>query len=505
MTLPAGVVVSTDKIPQVGIGLALFPRDTEFSLEVQRAPDDGGGDPDAGSAVLIATLPPSSTVFVDYRESQDDTWHYRWRHIRDGYTAGPWTGWIAGRARQIPHTIPELPTNPLLDASALFDADDYELILELNGESFVRSALWEVDTSGSWPDLDDGGTTCTALDAAGDASVSTGTTLDPGQTARVEIRFFDAPSCGGNLVGSIRLAITRQAGSPTVEEVAATWEDDTSDLVVPVNWTPGGGANSTEHDLTIQFWVNDAMVLQETGVSLDQSQPYVKTLTGEGGLTPPNEGWVKIILELKSNDSTLDTKESRRVTITVFVNPPTSPTAAATADHTIRVGWSLAGDVDYYRVYGSQTPGIQTSILWTGSSDTDEFWDHTSLDPNETWYYQVSGFEDTPNPDVESAKTATVSATTWPAVPLSFNGTWDGAAIDYTWDNGARSELKTLEVYNWNTTNWDVVSATIGTGVEAYDDFTPSANQMSVGGRVDTRIKFNSESTYATDTTFVPV
>jgi hypothetical protein len=207
MTLPAGVVPQTDKIPGIGIGLIAFTTDSEFGVEWQRAPDDGSGDPDVGSAEIIANLPPSARFFLDYRESQDDTWHYRWRHFRDGYTEGDWTPWLSARARQIPNTIPEAPKTPLLDANIYLDPTTNEVLLEINAEPWVRSVLWEVDTSGSWPDLDDGGASCTALDSNGDASIPTGTILAADETARVELRFYDQAACAGNAVGTLRLAL----------------------------------------------------------------------------------------------------------------------------------------------------------------------------------------------------------------------------------------------------------------------------------------------------------
>ena len=186
-------------------------------------------------------------------------------------------------------------------------------------------------------------------------------------------------------------------------------------------------------------------------------------------------------------------------------DPPDNPAADATGDDSIRVSWHLSGDGDYYRVYGSQTPGVQTTILWTGSSDADNFWDHTGLNEEETWYYQITAWKEG-TPDQESAKTSTVNATTWPTVPKSFNGSFADPDIDYSWTNGSRSELKTLQLYNWPGDSWDTISSTIGTGATSYDDVAPTADQIGGVGddQVDARIKFNSESTYATDTTFIP-
>lgn len=103
--------------------------------------------------------------------------------------------------------------------------------------------------------------------------------------------------------------------SPTVENVQCDGFDDASDIDWTVRWTNGVSTNSTLHDLTIQYMVDDVMVEQETGVSVDEAQPYLNTTVGAGGLPGGEDGWATFLLELKATNRPLDEISSRRITI----------------------------------------------------------------------------------------------------------------------------------------------------------------------------------------------
>src|SRR5690348_2013892 len=89
----------------IGILVGITPRDANFAIELQRAPDDGTGNPNVGSAVTITTIPPAPLSGIKYPDilSKDGAFRfYRWRHIGAGYDPGTWTGW----ARGIPSVLP---------------------------------------------------------------------------------------------------------------------------------------------------------------------------------------------------------------------------------------------------------------------------------------------------------------------------------------------------------------------------------------------------------------
>ena len=109
--------------------------------------------------------------------------------------------------------------------------------------------------------------------------------------------------------------------------------------------------------------------------------------------------------------------------------------------------------------------------------------------------------------DDEAGFTDDEDVETSPTIPEDFLATHDEIPcptirVDLSWSNGDRSELKTLQIWNYTTSSWDTISTTIATGATTYDDHLPSADQIS-GDNVQYRIKFNSESTWATDTACV--
>jgi hypothetical protein len=102
MALPANVLAgggSTAK--QTGIQIALFPGSTDFNVEIQRAPDNGSGQPNVGAAETIIILPPiviEGQSFTDLLPLDGAKRFYRSRHVKANWTDGDWTAWTPGVA-----------------------------------------------------------------------------------------------------------------------------------------------------------------------------------------------------------------------------------------------------------------------------------------------------------------------------------------------------------------------------------------------------------------------
>lgn len=135
---------------------------------------------------------------------------------------------------------------------------------------------------------------------------------------------------------------------------------------------------------------------------------------------------------------------------------------------------------------------------WTGGTSYTD----SGLNAGETWYYRVSGI----NYQGTGTASSVASGTTTLATPQNFTATHDMSAcptiqVDLSWSNGGRSEQKTLQVWNDNTSSWDYVSTTISASATTYNDHQPTWEQMTPEGSVQYRIKFNSETSWATATT----
>jgi hypothetical protein len=102
-----------------------------------------------------------------------------------------------------------------------------------------------------------------------------------------------------------------------------------------------------------------------------------------------------------------------------------------------------------------------------------------------------------------------VTTNALPAVPQSFEGvgagdfTLETFEATLTWSNAERADGKTIEVWNRNAGSWEVLEDDIlpaeteflhGFSLAEWDDYSNLANEINY------RIKFNSQSGYATTT-----
>lgn len=96
---PAGIAIvqsagAQDASSAQGVPVALWPYDPIFSIEIQRAPDNGSDAPNVGAATTIATVPGTTRVFSDTRiPITNAKWWYRARHVLGGYAASDYTCW----------------------------------------------------------------------------------------------------------------------------------------------------------------------------------------------------------------------------------------------------------------------------------------------------------------------------------------------------------------------------------------------------------------------------
>lgn len=106
MALPEIASAGT-KITRWGVALALYPGDPDFAYEIERAPDNAGS-PDTGNSVFYEEE-AGAQRWVGVFKNDGQPYHYRVRHIRDGWIAGPWTDWIKLLSVRLPDDIPIKP------------------------------------------------------------------------------------------------------------------------------------------------------------------------------------------------------------------------------------------------------------------------------------------------------------------------------------------------------------------------------------------------------------
>jgi hypothetical protein len=100
---PAGIAIvqvneTQDASSQQGVPLALWPYDSVFSYEIQRAPDNGSDAPNVASAITIATIAGSARLFSDTTiPITNSKWWYRARHVLGGFASSDYTCWKGSR------------------------------------------------------------------------------------------------------------------------------------------------------------------------------------------------------------------------------------------------------------------------------------------------------------------------------------------------------------------------------------------------------------------------
>ncbi len=201
MTTPELYFRKSNQVGRYGVVLALFPSDSEFGMELRRAPDNGSGAPDEPSAETIAYIEPNRRIYVDELAPAAEPVFYQARHIRENYTPSDWTPWTGARPRAIPSQLPLVPPVPDISLSLTVDQDSGFVSLYVNGEPIVRSIKWAWAVDTGFPPL--AGGTCEATDAEGDFSAVDFTQLAIGETVYITVGFYDQPACGGNLLGTL--------------------------------------------------------------------------------------------------------------------------------------------------------------------------------------------------------------------------------------------------------------------------------------------------------------
>jgi hypothetical protein len=89
-----------------GIGLSLTPASISFGVELQRAPDDGTGNPNVAAATTIfawVTMPLRGVSYIDQLPLDNAKRFYRVRHAQDG-VAWDYSLWTPGRRPIIMHS-----------------------------------------------------------------------------------------------------------------------------------------------------------------------------------------------------------------------------------------------------------------------------------------------------------------------------------------------------------------------------------------------------------------
>lgn len=455
------------------------------------------GDPES-NGTLLGTY--TATQIVNNEVDHDvgttgTTVYYQARGINPD-SNGPFSSEASATTQA---TLPAAPSGVSLSQTAA-DTIQVSWTDESDNESTWYIQRRERDPGGSWGSYsaldfistsDSGGT-------GGTETYDDSTVLEE-KEYQYQVAAHNAGGYSSYTESSNYLCVSTTPSAPS--SLSATKDATNPDDDVDLSWTdPGTGTHS------------------ETEIYYSETS----------GFTPPGSG--SLVDTVNAGTTTYDHNG-----IGVgSVSPPGNVSVSVTGDNSLQVSWDPVTDATSYKVYRSTTSGFTpddgTNLIDTVSSSP---YSDTGLDPDETYYYKIkavvpgptyyykliainacgddsspSGQDGVTLDSGESSASSQASGTTYPEEPKSFSATHDTGAcptiqVDLSWDNGGRSEQKTLEVYNYSTSSWDTVSSSIAAGDTAYNNHQPSANQVSGSDFAQYRIKFNSESSYSTDTVYV--
>lgn len=213
MTVPIQFPIRDENLTTYGVVLALFTDDSEFGLELRRAPDDGSGNPDLGSTVTIAVLEPNRKIYVDEIQPTPEAYFYSVRGVRENYTASDWSPWAGAKARPIPTQLPAAPPIPDIDLNLTLDPVTGLVSFYADGEPRVRSIKWAHSLNGTWPTP----STAQDTDAAGDHEEVDFAIVPPDGQVRLIVEFYDRPGAAGRLIGTLRDQEPRPSSSIPVD------------------------------------------------------------------------------------------------------------------------------------------------------------------------------------------------------------------------------------------------------------------------------------------------
>jgi hypothetical protein len=175
------------------IALGLFPSDPSFGMELQRAPDDGSGSaPNTGAAETIEEMDGLRRVFVDVLPNDNAPRYYRWRHIREGWTAGAWTAWVRGVPTRQPDgkRIPDTPPDVLPQFTTRVDEPSANMgrmtVAIVDPQNRVRTVEFRIKSGGAaWGSWGAAGSPTTVGEAK---EYATTVALADGDFSRIEAR-----------------------------------------------------------------------------------------------------------------------------------------------------------------------------------------------------------------------------------------------------------------------------------------------------------------------------
>ena len=347
---------------------------------------------------------------------------------------------------------------------------DWDQSADTGTSRILRYKIEESSNGTSWDSIAGTDSTTTAYERTG---------LSAGQTRHY--RVFAVNSTGPSVASDTATATTASPGEAPdpPRNLEATPDKQTA---IDLDWDAPSDHGSSR---IVHYRIEES----SNGTSWDSIAGTDSTRTDykRRGLSAGTTRHYRVLAV--NSDGTSDPSDTATATTRAAAEAPGPPTdLEATADgpNAIDLSWTAPSDTGSsnivgYRIEASEDDTTSWRVIQSNTRSRTTTYDHTGLDPGDTYYYRVSAINDDATSEPSNVDNATTEAER-PGPPTDLDATAvDSTQIDLAWnppedDGGSPITGYRIEWSPNGTSGWDDLDANTGSTVPQYTDSTLSPN-----------------------------
>ncbi len=349
---------------------------------------------------------------------------------------------------------------------------DWDAPADTGTSRILRYKIEESENGTTWDSIAGTDSTTTVYERTG---------LDDGTT--YHYRVFAINSTGPSGASDTASATTARAGQapgrPTNLEATADGQ-----TAIDLDWTaPTDTGSSAITGYRIEVSENGTNWTNRVANTRDTTTSYRHT-----GLTAGSTRHYRVsAINATDTSAASDTASATTRAAAKAPGPPTNLNATADGSNAIDLSWTAPSDTGSsnivgYRIEASEDDTTSWRVIQSNTrSRTPTTYEHSGLDPGDTYYYRVSAINDDLTGDPSNIDNATTE-TERPSAPKDLGATAvDSTQIDLAWnppddDGGSPITGYRIEMSPNGTSGWSDLEPNTGSDATFYADTTPSPN-----------------------------